>query len=30
MLVAGLMAEGIVKDQIELMGRETPGALLMG
>ena len=30
MLVAGLMAEGITKDQIKLMGRETPGKLLMG
>jgi hypothetical protein len=27
MLVAGLMAEGITKDQIKLMGRETPGKL---
>jgi len=30
MLVAGLMAEGITKDQIKLMGREVPGKLLMG
>ncbi len=30
MFVAALMAEGITKDQIRLMGRETPGALLMG
>jgi len=30
MLVTGLMAEGITKDQILLMGRETPGKLLMG
>jgi hypothetical protein len=30
MLVAGLLAEGIAKDQITLMGRETPGKLLMG
>jgi hypothetical protein len=29
MLVAGLMAEGISKDQIRLMGREVPGKLLM-
>jgi uncharacterized protein DUF6282 len=30
MLVAGLMAEGVSKDEIRLMGRETPGKLLMG
>jgi hypothetical protein len=30
MLVTGLLAEGITKDQIRLMGREVPGALLMG
>ena len=30
MLVAGLMADGITKDQIRLMGREVPGKLLMG
>ncbi len=30
MFVAALMAEGITKDQITLMGRETPGRLLMG
>jgi hypothetical protein len=30
MLVAGLLAEGITKDQILTMGRETPGKLLMG
>jgi len=30
MFVAGLMAEGITRDQIETMGREIPGALLMG
>jgi len=30
MLVAGLMAEGITKDQIRAIGRETPGKLLMG
>lgn len=30
MFVGGLMAEGITNDQIQLMGRETPGALLMG
>ncbi len=30
MLVAGLMGEGITKDQIKTMGREIPGKLLMG
>ncbi len=30
MLVNGLLAEGITKDQIKLMGREVPGKLLMG
>jgi hypothetical protein len=30
MFVSALMAEGITKDQIRLMGRENPGALLMG
>ena len=30
MLVTGLLAEGITRDQIQTMGRETPGALLMG
>jgi Family of unknown function (DUF6282) len=30
MLVAGLMKEGITRDQILTMGRETPGALLAG
>ena len=30
MLVAGLRKEGITRDQIQTMGRETPGALLMG
>jgi hypothetical protein len=30
MLVAGLMAEGITKEQIKIMGREVPGKLLMG
>ena len=30
MLVAGLMKEGITRDQILTMGRETPGSLLMG
>src|SRR2546427_65067 len=30
MLVAGLMAEGITKDQLKTMGREGPGKLLMG
>ena len=30
MFVAGLMTEGIARQQIETMGREMPGALLMG
>lgn len=30
MLVTGLLAEGITKEQIRQMGREVPGALLMG
>ena len=30
LLVAGLLAEGITKDQIRTMGREVPGRLLMG
>jgi hypothetical protein len=30
MLVAGLVKEGITRDQIQTMGREIPGALLMG
>ena len=30
MLVAGLMANGISKQQIMTMGREVPGKLLMG
>jgi hypothetical protein len=30
MLVAGLMKHGITREQIQMMGRETPGALLMG
>jgi hypothetical protein len=30
MLVAGLMKAGITREQIVTMGRETPGALLMG
>src|SRR5262249_25787156 len=30
MLVAGLTAEGITKDQIKTMGREVPGKLLLG
>ncbi|MEX2221346.1 MAG: DUF6282 family protein [Candidatus Rokuibacteriota bacterium] len=30
MLVAGLMKEGVTRDQILTMGRETPGSLLMG
>jgi len=29
-MVGGLMAEGITKDQIKIMGREVPGKLLMG
>jgi hypothetical protein len=28
--VAGLQAEGVSRAEIEIMGRETPGALLMG
>ena len=28
--VGALLAEGISKEQIRMMGRETPGALLMG
>ena len=28
--VAGLVKEGITRDQIQTMGREIPGALLMG
>jgi hypothetical protein len=30
LMVAGLLAEGISKEQIKAMGREVPGALLMG
>jgi len=30
MFVTGLLAQGITREQIETMGRETPGALLMG
>ena len=30
MLVAGLQAEGVSRAEIEIMGREIPGALLMG
>ena len=30
MFVTGLLAEGITRAQIDTMGRETPGALLMG
>src|SRR2546427_3602557 len=30
MLVAGLVAEGVTKEQIKIMGREVPGKLLMG
>jgi Family of unknown function (DUF6282) len=30
LLVGGLLAEGITKDQIRTMGREVPGRLLMG
>jgi hypothetical protein len=30
MLVAGLMGQGLTKDQIRTMGREVPGKLLMG
>jgi hypothetical protein len=30
MLVTGLMGQGITKEQIRAMGRETPGKLLMG
>jgi hypothetical protein len=30
MFVQGLQAEGVTRAQIELMGREVPGALLMG
>jgi hypothetical protein len=30
MFVTGLMAEGITRAQIDTMGREIPGALLMG
>jgi hypothetical protein len=30
MFVAGLMAEGVTREEIQTMGREVPGALLMG
>jgi hypothetical protein len=30
MFVAALQAEGITREQIQTMGREVPGALLMG
>lgn len=30
MLVTGLMGQGITREQIRMMGRETPGRLLMG
>jgi hypothetical protein len=30
MFIAGLQAEGITREQIQTMGREVPGALLMG
>jgi hypothetical protein len=30
MLVAGLLKEGITREQIQTMGREVPGALLLG
>jgi microsomal dipeptidase-like Zn-dependent dipeptidase len=30
MFVTGLLAEGITREQIQTMGREIPGALLMG
>jgi len=30
MFVAGLQAAGVSREQIEIMGREVPGALLMG
>jgi Family of unknown function (DUF6282) len=30
MFVTGLLAQGITREQIETMGREVPGALLMG
>jgi hypothetical protein len=30
MFVTGLMAAGLGREQIETMGREVPGALLMG
>jgi hypothetical protein len=30
MLVAGLTAEGVTREQTRQMGRETPGRLLMG
>jgi hypothetical protein len=30
MFVTGLQGEGITREQIHTMGREVPGALLMG
>jgi hypothetical protein len=30
MYIAGLQAEAITREQIQVMGREIPGALLMG
>jgi microsomal dipeptidase-like Zn-dependent dipeptidase len=30
MFVTGLLAEGVTREQIQTMGREVPGALLMG
>jgi hypothetical protein len=29
-LIAGLMSQGVTKEQIQTMGRENPGKLLMG
>ena len=29
-LIAGLMSQGITKEQVQTMGRENPGKLLMG
>jgi hypothetical protein len=30
MFVTGLLAEGVTREQMQTMGREVPGALLMG
>jgi hypothetical protein len=30
MFVTGLVAEGVTREEIQTMGREVPGALLMG